>query len=224
MESNPTHHTKSMDVQLQTLIVDAFKCLLSRPRHSYLVIIDGLDECHDEATQQSILGFLCKGITVHKLLLRFLIGSRPESHIRTSFDQESFFTITHRVVLDDTFKNPGRDIRKFLQDGFAKIYAENSKLSHVKKPWPNKGVINLLVQRSSGQFIQGGARKKIMHIGSNFFLTTPTRELTNGRVNNFLYKEIIHCSCAPSLSLTIPVWFAGHTNPTVQHPRGNQTR
>ena len=53
MELNPTLLTKSMDVQLQTLIVKAFKSLSPIPQSSYLVIIDGLDECHDKATQQS---------------------------------------------------------------------------------------------------------------------------------------------------------------------------
>ena len=152
MELDPTLHTKSMDVQLRTLIVDAFRKLSPLPQRSYLVIIDGLDECHDKATQQSILRLLCESITVHKLPLRFLIGSRPESHIRSSFDKESLYTITHRVVLDETF-NPGRDIRVLLRDGFAKICAEKSIPSHVKKPWPGEGIIDLLVQRSSGQFI-----------------------------------------------------------------------
>ena len=92
-------------------------------------------------------------ITVHKLPLRFLIGSRPESHIRASFDQEFLYTITHRVVLNETF-NPGRDIQVFLPDCFAKICAEQSSImSHVEQPWPSEGIIDLLVQRSSGQFI-----------------------------------------------------------------------
>ena len=110
MELNPTLHTKSMDVQLQTLIVHAFQYLSPLPQRSYLVIIDGLDECHDKATKQLILQLLCNMITVHKLPLRFLIGSRPESHIRDSFDQESLHTITRRVVLHETF-DPGRDIQ-----------------------------------------------------------------------------------------------------------------
>ena len=122
-----------MDVQLQTLIVDAFQYLSPLPQCSYLVIIDGLDECHDKATQQLILRLLCETIAVHKLPLRVLIGSRPESHIRDSFDQESLYTVTRRVILDETF-DPGRDIRVFLQDGFAKICVENSILSHVEQP------------------------------------------------------------------------------------------
>jgi len=172
MELDPTLHTKSMDVQLQTLIVDAFHDLSPLPQHSYLVIIDGLDECDDKAIQQSILQLLCETITVHKLPLRFLIGSRPESHISSSFDQESLYRITHRVVLDETF-NPGRDIRVFLQDGFAKICAENSILSHVEQPWPGEGIIDLLVQRSSGHFIY--ATTVLKFVGADF--CSPTKKL-----------------------------------------------
>jgi hypothetical protein len=172
MELDPILHTKSMDVQLRSLIVDAFRKLSPLPQRSYLVIVDGLDEFHDKATQQSILRLLCETITVHKLPLRFLIGSRPESHIRSSFDQESLYTITHRVVLDETF-NPGRDIRVFLQDGFAKIRAENSIQSHAEQPWPTEGIVDLLVQRSSGQFIYAATVLKF--VGADF--CSPTKQL-----------------------------------------------
>jgi len=111
-------------------------------------------------------------ITVHKLPLRFLIGSRPESHIRDSFDQEALYTVTRRVVLDETF-DPGRDIRVFLQDGFAKICSKNSILSHVEQPWPDEGIIDLLVQRSSGQFIYAATVLKF--VGADF--CSPTRQL-----------------------------------------------
>ena len=172
MELDPTLYTKSMDVQLQTLIVDAFQHLSHLPQRSYLVIIDGLDECHDKAIQQLILRLLCEMITVHKLPLRFLIASRPESHIRACFDQESLYTITHRVVLDETF-DPGRDIRVFLQDGFAKICATNPIPSHVEQPWPGKGILDLLVQRSSGQFIY--AETVLKFVGADF--CSPTKQL-----------------------------------------------
>ena len=172
MESDPTLHTKSMDVQLQTLIVDAFQYLSPPLQRSYLVIIDGLDECHDKATQQLILRLLSETITAHKLPLRFLIGSRPESHIRESFDQESLYTITRRVVLDETF-NPGRDIWVFLQDGFAKICAKNPILSHAAQPWPEEGIIDLLVQRSSGQFVY--AVTVLKFVGADF--CSPTKQL-----------------------------------------------
>ena len=171
-ESDPTLHAKSMNVQLQALIVDAFRYLSPLPQRSYLVIIDGLDECHEKATQQMILRLLCEAITVHKLPLRFLIGSRPETHIRDSFDQESLYMVTRRVVLDEKF-DPGRDIQVFLQDGFAKIHAKNPILSHVEQPWPEEGIVDLLVQRSSGQFIYAATVLKF--VGADF--CSPTRQL-----------------------------------------------
>ena len=161
-----------MDVQLQSLIIDAFQHLSPLPQRPYLVIIDGLDECRDNATQQLILRLLCETITVHKLPLRFLIGSRPESHIRDSFDQESLYTATRRVILDETF-DPGRDIEVFLEYGFAKISAKNPILSHVEQPWPKEGIIDLLVQRSSGQFIYAATVLKF--VGADF--CSPTKQL-----------------------------------------------
>ena len=172
MELNPTLHTKSMDVQLRTLIVNAFRNLSPHPQPRYLIIIDGLDECHDKATQKLILRLLSETITVHNLPLRFLIGSRPESHIRSSFDQKSLYTITHRVALDETF-HPGRDISVFLHDGFAKICADNSIMSHVEQPWPGAGIVDLLVQRSSGQFIYAATVLKF--VGADF--CSPTKQL-----------------------------------------------
>ena len=172
MVLDPTLHTKSMDTQLRTLIIDAFQHLSPLPQRPYLVIIDGLDECNDTATQQLILRLLCETIAVHKLPLRFLIGSRPESHIRESFDQESLYTVTRRVILDEKF-NPGKDIEVFLRDGFAKICANNSILSHVEHPWPGEGIIDLIVQRSSGQFIYAATVLKF--VGTDF--CSPTKQL-----------------------------------------------
>ena len=131
-----------------------------------------MDECHDKLEQQLILQLLCETITVHKLPLRFLIGSRPESHIRDSFDQDSLRTVTRRVVLDETF-NPGRDIQVFLQDGFARMCAKNPILSNVKQPWPEEGIIDLLVQRSSGQFIYAATVLKFVRAD----FCSPTKRL-----------------------------------------------
>ena len=157
-----------MGVQLQTLIVDAFQNLSPLPQHSYLVIVDGLDECHEKAIQQLILRLLSEAITIHKLPLRFLVASRPESYIRNSFGQELLYTI----ILDETF-NPGRDIQVLLQDGFAKICAESSIPSHMEHLWPREGVIDLLVQRSSGQFIYAATVLKF--VGADFW--NPTKQL-----------------------------------------------
>ena len=61
----------------------------------------------------------------------------------------------------------------FLQDGFAKICRENSILSHVEQPWSGEDIIDLLVQRSSGQFIYAATVLKF--VGTDF--CSPTKHL-----------------------------------------------
>ena len=78
MESDPALHT--VDGHPDS-ITDCHKCLPPLPQCLYLVIVDGLDECYDKTTQKSILQLLYESIKVHKLLLRFLVGSCPKSHI-----------------------------------------------------------------------------------------------------------------------------------------------
>ena len=46
-------------------------------------------------------------------------------------------------------------------------------MSHVEQPWPKEGVIDLLVQRSSGQFIYASTVLKF--VGADFF--SPTKRL-----------------------------------------------
>ena len=80
--------------------------------------------------------------------------------------------MTHRVVLDELF-DPGRDIRVFLQDGFAKICSENSIPSNVEQPWPSESIIDLLVKRSSGHFIY--ATTVLKFVGADF--CSPMKQL-----------------------------------------------
>ena len=61
----------------------------------------------------------------------------------------------------------------FLEDGFAKICDANPVLSHMTQPWPGYGVISLLVQRSSGQFIYAATVLKF--VGADF--CNPTKQL-----------------------------------------------
>ena len=46
-------------------------------------------------------------------------------------------------------------------------------MSHVQQPWPEEGIIDLLVQRSSGQFIYAATVLKF--VGADFF--SPRKQL-----------------------------------------------
>ena len=153
VQTDPSLYTKSMMVQMRSLIINSFRKLSSGIGHTPTVIIDGLDECDSHDTQKLILEIIYEAVAIEKIPLRFLIASRPEAHIREAFDQPTLRSITKRVVLDDSF-GPNQDIERYLRDGFESIYNQNSTLmKQVVRPWPGTGDLDLLVQKASGQFI-----------------------------------------------------------------------
>ncbi|KAL0567962.1 hypothetical protein V5O48_014030 [Marasmius crinis-equi] len=141
----------------------------STPRHPNLVIIDGLDECSDSKTQTRVLSILFSsfaGWTTHNSPLRFLVCSRPESWIREAFESTQFRRLTKRVVLDNSFAAK-KDIERYFFQSFREI-RESAQYAHVDfpDPWPAQYILELLVDKSSGQFIY--AVTVIRFIKNNF--------------------------------------------------------
>ena len=153
VEDDPSISDKSIEVQLQKLILEPYRWIMRGEPASMVVIIDGLDECTDNGVQQYIISLIGTALTAHRLPLRFLIASRPEPHIRDAFNHLVFQPITRRLALDESFW-PGRDIHIFLRSGFADIHTKyRDTMASVPRPWPSQQIIDFLVQKSSGQFI-----------------------------------------------------------------------
>ena len=151
LELDPTLLSRTPASQMQSLIVDPLnqvptELLSKRP---YLVIIDGLDECFPPESQVDILRFISKSLQQLKAPLYFLIASRPHSNIREAFTSNPFRSITRTLPLENDYQST-EDICHFLTSTFGKIRAK-----HVYLPssWPNTGDMEVLVQKSSGQFI-----------------------------------------------------------------------
>ncbi|KAK1221424.1 hypothetical protein PQX77_015762 [Marasmius sp. AFHP31] len=119
-----------------------------------LIIIDGLDECGDEPTQQRILSTILSSYQYSpRSPLRFLICSRPEAWIQEAFKTEDLNQITERVVLDDTFM-PDNDIERYYLHEF-RLICVDPKHARVQfpTPWPSVDNLKRLVHKSSGQFV-----------------------------------------------------------------------
>ncbi|KAL0569876.1 hypothetical protein V5O48_012085 [Marasmius crinis-equi] len=128
----------------------------STRRRPNLVIIDGLDECGDRKTQTRILSVLFSsfaGWSANNPPLRFLVCSRPESWIREAFESSQFRRLTKRVILDNSF-SAKKDIERYFLQSFQEI-RESDQYAHVDfpDPWPAHYIIELLVDKASGQFI-----------------------------------------------------------------------
>jgi hypothetical protein len=119
-----------------------------------LILVDGLDECDDPNIQIDILHALAKCARELGLPFRFLIASRPESHICQAYNHSPLLTTGYVTRLDlseglDTEK----DIRTYLCSEFKKITNKHCLRQYLPASWPEEGAIKTLVGRSSGQFI-----------------------------------------------------------------------
>lgn len=145
--------SSAIEVQFKQLILDpCLQTLCDQPR-SYLIIIDGLDECLNSHDQQRIISILADGIMKHALPFKILVASRPEPRIREAFQATEFQHVCHWTSLDDSLETY-QEIYTFLRDRFQQISKDHAtSMKHVPKPWPTNHQIQKLVQRASGQFI-----------------------------------------------------------------------
>ncbi|KAK7058073.1 hypothetical protein R3P38DRAFT_2681134, partial [Favolaschia claudopus] len=138
--NDPALVGKSLSIQLQTLILEPYRD--AAPHHQFVMVIDGLDECDGEDLQQEIMRCV---MYAHSFGLRFLVVSRPESHIQTAVPPTSF----HKLVIEGSFP----DIQRYLVDKFECIRTTHEAMLGVIHPWPGYDKINTLVYKSSGHFI-----------------------------------------------------------------------
>ncbi|KAG7086909.1 hypothetical protein E1B28_002827 [Marasmius oreades] len=144
---------------LKARLEDQYKELilenLNHPPHQRvpdLVVIDGLDECSDAATQRRVLSIIFSTYQQpYHYPMRFLICSRPESWIRQEFSR--FSDLTKHIELDDSFR-PRYDIELYLNQQFQEIREDPSYSQVVfPNPWPSPHHVWLLVRKADGQFI-----------------------------------------------------------------------
>ncbi|KAF9548273.1 hypothetical protein CPC08DRAFT_596522, partial [Agrocybe pediades] len=116
-----------------------------------LIIIDGLDECSAIEGQQDLLCML-EEATKTTSLIRFLVCSRPESHLKGFFGSPRMVPIVRNVFLGNDYVSR-EDIRTYIEAKFKQIKEEHVFKRTLPEAWPTPPMIDNLVYRSSGQFI-----------------------------------------------------------------------
>ncbi|KAF9552542.1 hypothetical protein CPC08DRAFT_269092 [Agrocybe pediades] len=157
IEDDPLIFDRSIKTQFSTLIVRPLSSVLAnRPAASTatprLIIIDGLDECSAINSQRDLLLALHE-VTSITTLIRFLICSRPESHLNNTFSLPHMAPVIHKIFLDDDDFVASKDIRVYLVDKFRQIKEGHSFRQRLPDPWPTPKTVETLVDRSSGHFI-----------------------------------------------------------------------
>ncbi|KAF4613047.1 hypothetical protein D9613_010726 [Agrocybe pediades] len=147
---------RSIRTQFSTLVIRPLSMVLAnRPAAStitpQLIIIDGLDECSSIESQRDLL-FTLQEVTNTTTHIRFLICSRPESHLNSAFSLPHMVTTLHNIFLDDDY-TATEDIRVYLGGKFEQIKEGHVFKHTLPDPWPTPEMVDTLVDKSSGQFI-----------------------------------------------------------------------
>ncbi|KAF8810496.1 hypothetical protein BYT27DRAFT_7186573 [Phlegmacium glaucopus] len=167
VQSDPAIFDKSLDTQIETLISQPLinACVVVDPavtnKWPRLIVIDGLDECHGPLIQSSIIRLLSAALLRIPVPLILLIASRPEPHIRNTFNLLNKHHASRRIVLDNSYE-PDADIKVFLLSRFQEIKENHPLAVYIPKSWPSVEIIDRLVRKSSGQFIYASTVMKYL--------------------------------------------------------------
>ena len=163
IDNDPLMLERSLLSQFTTLIVDPLRQLHSTQHRVYprLIILDGLDECTNEAEQRSIVEVIFNVGRTFPSLFIFLICSRPEASVTSLFQTAKASNSVQHIVLDSTLR-PDRDIEIFLRDRFQSFKRDHINSNLIPSSWPSNSIIYSLVARSSGQFIYPATVVKYM--------------------------------------------------------------
>ena len=151
LEYDPTLLFQTPATQMKALIIEPMNQVPmdQLEKRSRLVIIDGLDECFPVESQDDILDILSTSLQHLQTPLYFLIASRPHTNIRYAFSSNAFCSIIHTLPLEHDYQST-EDIRHYLMSSFEEI---RSKHVYLPSSWPKTDDIEVLVEKSSGQFI-----------------------------------------------------------------------
>ncbi|TFK29003.1 hypothetical protein FA15DRAFT_664649 [Coprinopsis marcescibilis] len=161
LKDDPTIFQKSGDVQAKILLVGPL-AKLKKTRGSWkkrlfakaadfptVVVIDGLDECRDTRERRMVIDVAL--LLAKVASFRFIIASRPEYDIRTTFDSEDINKLAHRIRLE--VYDGTSDIRDYFSDKFEEIRQTHPAKTSIPPDWPTEDVLETLVNKSSSQFI-----------------------------------------------------------------------
>ncbi|CAA7266381.1 unnamed protein product [Cyclocybe aegerita] len=151
VHDDPFVFEQSMETQFQRLIVEPVIKMRNPAVTSplkRLIIIDGLDECLHRDAQSLIIKTIRDSTHLLRDHLKFLVVSRPEHQIQSTFDQPRDGNSTRYVDLLHDF-NALNDIRIFMSDKFAEIKLKHPLGYTIGNAWPSADIIDLLVKKAA---------------------------------------------------------------------------
>jgi len=148
LKANPGIECGSLCFQLEMLIVGPFQAMQTPT----LIIIDALDECHDEEPASALLSVLSRYVDEIPLV-KFFITGRPEPRIRSGFRLPLLRPHTEVFRLHDVKPDlVDDDIKLFLKIRLTEVVKNRSGCG-LMEDWPSPQEIDALCKKVAGLFI-----------------------------------------------------------------------
>lgn len=167
IDSDPLILKKSLPVQLRCLLVPTLQHLVrlgiikDAPNSPRVFLVDGLDECNDHSQRRIIVQAAATMCHEHGIPVKFLIASRSEHEISTSF-KRYHCQANHSLGVIYLSDNPDAeaDIRQFIEDSLQGIQSQHPFNQMIPSEWPDPRDVDRLVRKSSSHFIYASVALK----------------------------------------------------------------
>ncbi|KAJ3518667.1 hypothetical protein NMY22_g13556 [Coprinellus aureogranulatus] len=117
------------------------------------ILIDGLDECHDEGHQAELIMAIRKELLLRDTPFRIFLTSRPEWVLHSALQPHGHLHgLTYHIGLSDAY-DATADIRRTLWRRLRDIGACSSFPSAQDPLWPPEKMVDAIVKAASGQYI-----------------------------------------------------------------------
>ncbi|KAF9043304.1 hypothetical protein BJ165DRAFT_1529364 [Panaeolus papilionaceus] len=224
VQQNPASLCQSPTGQMHSLLLIPLECMISEhpdfdaSLFPSLIVIDGLDECggmRDDRveTQGRVMDALRALAGQPHYPFRIFITSRAEVHIFRFFRFSNMHGVSHQPVdLSKPYHGMQDDVRTFVTDDFNWIKRYHRHKHTLPHNWPGIEVINIIVERSSGQFLYAATVMK--YIRSQSHLPAVRLKVVMGDHNpkqaanpftdlDSLYKHVITSATEPETALLL---------------------
>jgi hypothetical protein len=151
---DPSILRQRLEDQFAKLIIDPLQSV-ERYILPMIVVIDGLDECCNEAHVNELIQLLVPALS--QLPFRLLFTSRPEAYIQAIFSRRGIVENACSVTLRDF--DAYRDVYEYLQSHLSDVQIARG----LPVSWPSHADLDQLARQSEGIFIYASTLVKFVN-------------------------------------------------------------
>jgi hypothetical protein len=151
---DPSILCQRLEDQFAKLIIDPLQSI-ERDIPRMVVVIDGLDECRDEAHVNKLIQLLVSASS--QFPFRLLFTSRPEAYIQAIFTRRGIVESACVITLRDF--STYRDVREYLRSHLSNVQIARG----LPASWPSHANLDQLARQSEGIFIYASTLVKFVN-------------------------------------------------------------